>query len=100
MGNEMMFSMANVWKMTTDDEELCKSAVKSMPKMMAMNGFSSVEMNWRKAWDSASGAMAPLMMVMPTKSMPKPKMIEPICRTIVLLTNSERMAPIKRMIGA
>ena len=64
--------------MTTEDEELCSRAVKATPKRTAINGFESPSRKLMKAGLWESGAIAALTIVMPTKSMPKPRMTMPM----------------------
>ena len=72
--------------MTTEEEELCRSAVNRTPKMTAMAGFSSVDRKEIKGALWESGAMADLITEIPKKSIPNPRMMEPICFVVLFFT--------------
>ena len=50
--------IANVWKITVDDEELCSRAVKAMPKSIITIGFSMVWSRFVNSGLFESGAIA------------------------------------------
>jgi hypothetical protein len=86
--------------MTTDDEELCSSAVNRTPKSTAIAGFSSVERKEINAALFDSGTMADLITEMPKNSIPNPRIMEPVYFIVFFLTKRYRIAPIKRIKGA
>ena len=86
--------------MTTEDDELCSSAVKRMPNRIARAGFESIESTRMNPSLSESGAMADLISPMPTNSMPNPSRIAPMCRGTGFFKNRYMIAPAKIRNGA
>ena len=74
--------------------------MKATPKSTARNGLSSPEITRIKdsLWDR--GAIADFMMVMPTKSIPKPMITSPTYFTVLFLTNRNATTPKNIITGA
>ena len=87
--------------MPTTAELLWTMTVTAMPTMISSTGISeNCVSRFTKVSDSARGATAFVIVIMPVKRMPKPTQISPGPLTLLFLMNMTRMMPMMSARGA
>ena len=85
--------MDSAWRIPTEAEALCKTAVNTIPTRIPINGFVNMVRSLTKCGFSFRGETAPLMVCIPIIRIAKPSMMSPISEYGFFLINVRKIIP-------